>query len=86
MLRIDTYTIPYIIFQSMVVNVPENLGPNKVVGQVHATDLDSGMYGEVWYSMSNQNKEDVKELFKVGSESGTITLKKSLDHEAHDER
>ena len=69
-----------------MVNVPENLGPNKVVGQVHATDMDSGLLGKVEYSMSNQNREGIKELFHVDSDSGIITLKKSLDHEVHDQR
>ena len=72
--------------QTTLISVPENLGANKVVGHVFATDLDSGSFGQVRYSISHHNKPKVKNLFQIDSKTGVITLKKSLDREAGDDR
>ena len=67
-------------------SVPENLGANKVVGHVFASDFDSGRYGQIRYTLSKKNKQKVMELFKVNSKTGTVTLQKSLDREIEDDR
>ena len=62
------------------------MGENKVVGHVFASDLDSGKYGQIRYSLSKKNKKKVIDLFKVDEKLGTVMLKKSLDREEEDER
>lgn len=51
-----------------------------MVAVVSAKDLDSGMNGEIAYSIV-QNSEDNRETFKINSETGQIRLKKTLDYE-----
>nr|XP_038042564.1 protocadherin beta-15-like [Anas platyrhynchos] len=62
------------------VRVLENSSEDTLVAVVSAKDLDSGMNGEIAYSIV-QNSEDNRETFKINSETGQIRLKKPLDYE-----
>lgn len=62
------------------VRVLENSSEDTLVAVVSAKDLDSGMNGEIAYSIV-QNSEDNRETFKINSETGQIRLKKTLDYE-----
>lgn len=69
-------SVPY---QSFVV---ENLPGGTSVVQVRATDLDSGVNGQVTYSLDeNQESPEVLELFAVDSETGWVTTIAEVDRE-----
>ncbi|XP_072519612.1 protocadherin Fat 1 isoform X1 [Salminus brasiliensis] len=66
-------------YQSFVV---ENLPGGTSVVQVGATDLDSGVNGQVTYSLDkNQESPEVLELFAVDSETGWVTTVMEIDRE-----
>uniref|UniRef100_A0A8C7DLN5 FAT atypical cadherin 1 n=1 Tax=Oncorhynchus kisutch TaxID=8019 RepID=A0A8C7DLN5_ONCKI len=65
--------------------VVENLPKGTSVIQVKATDLDSGLNGQVTYSLDQyQNSVDVLGMFAVDEESGWVTTLKELDREQQD--
>ncbi|CDQ76612.1 unnamed protein product [Oncorhynchus mykiss] len=65
--------------------VVENLPKGTSVIQVKATDLDSGVNGQVTYSLDQyQNSVDVLGMFAVDAESGWVTTLKELDREQQD--
>jgi protocadherin Fat 1/2/3 len=65
--------------------VVENLPKGTSVIQVKATDLDSGVNGQVTYSLDQyQNSVDVLGMFAVDEESGWVTTLKELDREQQD--
>ncbi|CAK8674923.1 unnamed protein product [Clavelina lepadiformis] len=62
----------------------ENLLPNKVIAQVHASDKDSGPAGEVKYFISSRNTALVRHLVSINHETGEVILIERLDREKHD--
>ncbi|XP_027709397.1 protocadherin beta-2-like [Vombatus ursinus] len=67
--------------QNYDVRIPENSPPGSLVVVVHATDLDTGNNGEVFYTFSYAS-EDIRKTFKIDRSSGKISLKKTVDFEA----
>ncbi|XP_072920653.1 protocadherin Fat 1a isoform X7 [Hemitrygon akajei] len=62
--------------------VVENMPEGTTVIQVKASDLDSGVNGQVTYSLAqSQDLDHVLDLFTINSETGWITTLKELDHE-----
>ncbi|XP_063156250.1 protocadherin gamma-A6-like [Candoia aspera] len=62
------------------VNVKENIPKGFIIANVHATDLDEGLNGEVKYSLKKTTKLDVP-IFHLNSTTGEITLIGNLDYE-----
>ncbi|XP_052011514.1 protocadherin beta-18-like [Apodemus sylvaticus] len=62
------------------VQVPENSSVDSLVIKVSATDLDSGINGEISYSFSHSSR-DVQKTFKIHPISGEVHLKTLLDFE-----
>ncbi|KAL0973926.1 hypothetical protein UPYG_G00213030 [Umbra pygmaea] len=66
--------------------VVENLPKGTTVIQVRAIDLDSGVNGQVTYSLDqNQNTVEVLGIFDVDKLSGWITTLKELDREKQEQ-
>ncbi|CAM5108710.1 unnamed protein product [Eretmochelys imbricata] len=64
--------------------VVENMPSGTRVIQVKATDLDSGLNGQVTYSLDPSQELEVTESFAINMETGWITTLKALDHEKRD--
>uniref|UniRef100_A0A8C0GZS0 Cadherin domain-containing protein n=1 Tax=Chelonoidis abingdonii TaxID=106734 RepID=A0A8C0GZS0_CHEAB len=70
-----------------VTEVRENAAPGTKVIHVKATDGDSGIYGQINYSIINDFAKDQSELdkimeaFTIDGNSGWISTLKDLDHE-----
>ncbi|XP_072486683.1 protocadherin beta-11-like [Notamacropus eugenii] len=62
------------------VRIPENSPPGFLVVEVHATDLDTGNNGEIFYTFSYAS-EDIRKTFKIDRSSGEISLIKTVDFE-----
>nr|BAE22310.1 unnamed protein product [Mus musculus] len=62
------------------VQVPENSSVDSLVIKVSATDLDSGINGEISYSFSHISR-DVQKTFEIHPTSGEVHLKRLLDFE-----
>ncbi|XP_057205827.1 protocadherin Fat 1 isoform X2 [Triplophysa rosa] len=66
-------------YQSYIV---ENLPGGTSIVQVKASDLDSGLNGQVTYSLhENQESPEVLDMFALDSETGWITTLTELDRE-----
>ncbi|KAI5629977.1 protocadherin-19 isoform X1, partial [Silurus asotus] len=63
------------------VNVMENSPTNTLVIDLNATDPDEGTNGEVVYSFINFLSNLTKQMFKIDSKTGVITVNGILDHE-----
>ncbi|XP_051019089.1 protocadherin beta-18-like [Acomys russatus] len=62
------------------VQVPENSPVDSLVTKVSATDLDSGINGEISYLLSHSSR-DVRKTFEIHPISGEVRLKALLDFE-----
>ncbi|NWH95455.1 PCDG7 protein, partial [Aegithalos caudatus] len=65
------------------VRVPEDVPVGSVLVTVTATDTDEGLYGHVKFSIQKIT-EKASEIFLLDSETGAITLLRSLDFEEDD--
>ncbi|NWR54626.1 PCDG5 protein, partial [Bucorvus abyssinicus] len=65
------------------VRVPEDVPVGSTLVTVTATDADEGMNGHVNYSFKKSN-DLAAEIFQLDSETGAITLMRSLDFEESD--
>uniref|UniRef100_A0A8C2G8P8 Protocadherin-19 n=1 Tax=Cyprinus carpio TaxID=7962 RepID=A0A8C2G8P8_CYPCA len=63
------------------VNVLENSPINTLVIDLNATDPDEGTNGEVVYSFINFVSNLTRQMFKIDSKTGVITVNGVLDHE-----
>ncbi|XP_074841792.1 neural-cadherin-like [Carettochelys insculpta] len=72
--------IPFFTSSTYKVSVPEGAAVGISVAQVLATDLDSGPYGEVQYSILKDASEDYR-FFTIDRETGIISTKASFDRE-----
>ncbi|XP_074068887.1 protocadherin beta-15-like [Macrotis lagotis] len=72
--------IPEFERQNYEVRIPENCPPGTLVMEVHATDLDKGNNGEIFYAFSDAS-EDTRKTFKIHRSSGEISLIKTVDFE-----
>ncbi|XP_041282898.1 protocadherin gamma-A10-like, partial [Onychostruthus taczanowskii] len=64
------------------VRVPEDVPVGSVLVTVRATDKDEGLNGQVKYSL--KKKKSSSQIFHLDSETGAITLARSLDFEEGD--
>ncbi|XP_054244952.1 protocadherin gamma-A2-like [Indicator indicator] len=62
------------------VSVPEDVPVGSALVTVTASDADEGLYGEVKYSLKKIT-EKASKIFELDSETGDITLVRSLDFE-----
>ncbi|XP_059378023.1 protocadherin gamma-C5-like isoform X16 [Carassius carassius] len=59
----------------------ENSPPGTPVTKLNATDLDSGINGEISYLFSKYTPESILQLFSVDSQSGEIRVVGDVDYE-----
>ena len=71
---------PVFGFNSYVFSIPEDVRPLSFVGQVSASDLDVGSFGEVRYEITNGNPDQ----FFIDAITGNIGVLTSLDREMQD--
>ncbi|XP_054454239.1 protocadherin-12 [Anoplopoma fimbria] len=64
------------------VELSEDTASGTTIIQLKATDPDQGANGEVEYSLSKHTRPEVQKLFYVDPQSGAVSLKAPLDHEA----
>uniref|UniRef100_A0A8C6IZL5 Uncharacterized protein n=1 Tax=Melopsittacus undulatus TaxID=13146 RepID=A0A8C6IZL5_MELUD len=64
--------------------IVENMPAGTRVIQIKGTDLDSGLNGQVTYSLDPSQELDVIESFAINMETGWVTTLKELDHEKRD--
>ncbi|XP_044931314.1 LOW QUALITY PROTEIN: protocadherin beta-8 [Mustela putorius furo] len=62
------------------VQIPEDSPIGFLIVTVSATDVDTGVNGEIFYSLF-QASEEICETFEIHPETGEIRLKKQLDFE-----
>uniref|UniRef100_A0A452Q8B4 Protocadherin beta 16 n=1 Tax=Ursus americanus TaxID=9643 RepID=A0A452Q8B4_URSAM len=62
------------------VHIPENSPVGSLVVTVSASDLDSGIYGKISYTLF-QPSEDISKTLEVNPVTGEIRLKKQVDFE-----
>ncbi|XP_066185611.1 protocadherin gamma-A2-like [Sylvia atricapilla] len=65
------------------VRVAEDVPVGSVLVTVTATDADEGLYGQVKYSIE-KTTEKASQIFQLDSETGAITVLRSLDFEEGD--
>ncbi|XP_077902637.1 protocadherin alpha-C1 isoform X4 [Ictidomys tridecemlineatus] len=58
--------------------VPETAPNGTVLFQVRASDPDEGSNGEVWYSLSNSTRAELRHIFHVHPKSGEVQVAASL--------
>ncbi|XP_052471541.1 protocadherin alpha-2 isoform X2 [Carassius gibelio] len=61
--------------------VVENAPLGTSVIQVHASDPDEGLNGEIAYSLVSQDSDSNVDAFSIDSETGLITVKGTVDYE-----
>ncbi|XP_059378028.1 protocadherin alpha-2-like isoform X2 [Carassius carassius] len=61
--------------------VVENAPLGTSVIQVHASDPDEGLNGEIAYSLVRQDSDSNVDAFSIDSETGLITVKGTVDYE-----
>ena len=71
----DTYTAA----------LPENLPPLSLITQVSATDIDSGLNGQIEYSFQSKTQQQYGNKFSLDKNNGELLLKSSLDYNDGDE-
>nr|XP_046151235.1 protocadherin alpha-8-like isoform X14 [Oncorhynchus gorbuscha] len=65
------------------VSVPENIPFGTTVLTLSATDLDEGLHSELVYSFVERGNLNPADMFALNSDTGEITVKANLDHEAN---
>ncbi|XP_060693446.1 cadherin-23-like [Hemiscyllium ocellatum] len=66
------------------VSLLENAAKGTHVIILNATDLDSGVNGEITYSFGRYTSARVREMFALNSRTGEISVKGKLDYEEND--
>ncbi|NXD66469.1 CADN protein, partial [Eolophus roseicapillus] len=72
--------VPFFMSSNYEVSVPEGADVGTSVAQVLATDLDSGLHGEVHYVILKDASEDCQ-FFNIEPETGIISTRASFDRE-----
>ncbi|PKU33743.1 hypothetical protein llap_15953 [Limosa lapponica baueri] len=72
--------VPFFVSSNYEVSVPEGADVGTSVVQVLATDLDSGLHGEVHYLILKDASEDYQ-FFTIEPETGIISTRASFDRE-----
>uniref|UniRef100_A0A8C9T0U7 Protocadherin 2 alpha b 1 n=1 Tax=Scleropages formosus TaxID=113540 RepID=A0A8C9T0U7_SCLFO len=65
------------------VSVVENVPFGTVITQLHATDLDEGLNGDVLYSFSNRNPQNIFDTFEIDPRTGEVMVKGRVDYEEY---
>uniref|UniRef100_A0A673GBR4 Cadherin domain-containing protein n=1 Tax=Sinocyclocheilus rhinocerous TaxID=307959 RepID=A0A673GBR4_9TELE len=73
--------IPVFSKPLLKVRVVENAPLGTSVIQVHASDPDEGLNGEIAYSLVSQDSDNNVDAFSIDSETGLITVKGTVDYE-----
>lgn len=63
------------------VSIHEDIALHKTIVQVHATDPDLGLNGELVYSLFGQTQADFGHLFGINNMTGEIFVKGTIDYE-----
>ncbi|TRY86224.1 hypothetical protein DNTS_035622 [Danionella cerebrum] len=63
------------------IKVKENSTPGTIIQIVTAIDEDDGVNGEIEYLLGSVTPETQKGLFSIDSDSGELTISKSIDYE-----
>ena len=63
------------------VSLYENVPIHTTIIQVHATDKDSGLYGQVFYKFSPTTEENYGHLFGIKNTTGEVYVKGIIDYE-----
>ncbi|KAJ1193131.1 hypothetical protein NDU88_002436 [Pleurodeles waltl] len=72
--------VPFFTSSTYEVTVPEGAEIGTPVAQVLATDLDSGLHGEVHYVLLKDASGDYQ-YFSIDAETGVLSTKSSFDRE-----
>ncbi|XP_069509853.1 LOW QUALITY PROTEIN: uncharacterized protein [Ambystoma mexicanum] len=59
----------------------ENISKGTLVIRLNATDLDEGPNGEIEYSFSSHNSDDLSNVFTIDGQTGEIRIIGDLDYE-----
>uniref|UniRef100_A0A8C8BTS9 Cadherin domain-containing protein n=1 Tax=Oncorhynchus tshawytscha TaxID=74940 RepID=A0A8C8BTS9_ONCTS len=65
------------------VSVPENIPFGTTVLTLSATDLDEGLHSELVYSFVERGNLNPADMFALNPDTGEMTVKANLDHEAN---
>ncbi|XP_029587787.1 protocadherin alpha-8 isoform X16 [Salmo trutta] len=65
------------------VSVPENIPFGTTVLTLSATDLDEGLHSKLVYSFVERGNLNPADMFALNSDTGVMTVKANLDHEAN---
>ncbi|XP_051766315.1 protocadherin gamma-C5-like isoform X19 [Ctenopharyngodon idella] len=63
------------------IKVMENSAPGTIIQIVKAIDFDDGVNSEIEYSLGSATPEAIKHSFSIDSDTGELTISKSLDYE-----
>lgn len=66
---------------SYEVSVYEDVQPDSVVATVHASDPDSGLNGDVIYSLAPNTHQELGDLFAINNKTGEVSVTGELDYE-----
>ncbi|XP_012686856.1 protocadherin gamma-C5-like isoform X13 [Clupea harengus] len=74
------------VFEQLVIRVRllENSVSGTLVTQLNATDIDSGMNGQITYHFSKYTPDRILKLFSVDSKTGEILVTGDIDYEMAD--
>ncbi|XP_041929605.1 protocadherin 2 gamma 28 isoform X7 [Alosa sapidissima] len=74
------------VFDQPVIKVSllENSPPGTLVTQLNATDIDSGLNGQITYHFSKYTSDKILKLFSVDSKTGEILVTGDIDYEMAD--
>uniref|UniRef100_A0AAZ3P3D0 Cadherin domain-containing protein n=1 Tax=Oncorhynchus tshawytscha TaxID=74940 RepID=A0AAZ3P3D0_ONCTS len=65
------------------ISIFENLPAGTPIITINATDVDSGVYGEIMYSLIGHGEENALDFFQINPVTGEITVKETIDYEEH---
>ena len=68
-----------LIPEKYVVTIPQSSQEGEEIFRVAAEDADSGQLGEIKYGISPNTERTTRGFFQVNSETGAVTLRKSLE-------
>ncbi|XP_064863511.1 protocadherin alpha-13-like isoform X5 [Oncorhynchus nerka] len=63
------------------VRVSENVPIGTPIIKLNATDLDSGVNGEIFFHLIHHGNQKALEFFQINPATGEITVKEVIDHE-----
>ncbi|KAM4732198.1 protocadherin alpha-3-like [Anableps anableps] len=64
-------------------SITENTPLGTSVITVTATDNDEGLNGEIFYSLSNKDQDQILNIFEIDEQTGLLTVKGNINFEEH---